>query len=243
MKCATWTFLIKLLNFATKDGDKRVARHALYLSLCAKNITQTWYAAAFEEQKSATRKSLSEDNEERICLSGDCNVLFRGRFQRIMRDAARHTGGRGNASPKKSIISPVGRAKARAWASERASVEIGAGDLFSDDRGVWARLSHVGSRGSERNVRGLHRLIISYFVWVQRTFRHAPALCSSSLCALYLLHKRLRCWLPAPSRRKRVSRAPPPAIGCAPNRTRSLVKSSRDSRKFPVPLRTPAARS
>lgn len=79
-------------------------------------------------------------------LSGDHDVLFRGRFRR---DATRR---KENASPKKSIILPVSGARTR----------IGAGDLFSDDRGVpGATFTRGLSCGSERSARGL---IISYFV-------------------------------------------------------------------------------
>lgn len=54
------------------------------------------------------------------------------------------------------------------------------GDLFSDDQGFCERRKwkHVGFLQSQPST----RLIISYFVWVQRTFRHAAA--TSSLSSL-----------------------------------------------------------
>lgn len=65
-----------------------------------------------------------------------------------------------NASPKKSIILLVFLSLSLSRA--HTSARIGAGDLFSDDRGVPSATFTRGlSRGSERSVRDL---IISYFV-------------------------------------------------------------------------------
>lgn len=64
-------------------------------------------------------------------LSGDRDVLFRGRFR-----APRERSDAEGTSPLKSQLFCQSRAR------------IDAGDLFSDDRGVRAQLSHVGSRGS-----------------------------------------------------------------------------------------------
>jgi len=119
-------------------------------AICTKNIIEIWYAVLFEKQKSATRKSFGKDNEGHgFSLCRETAVLFQGHF-RERRDATRRDAKR--TPPLKSQLFCLPRARAR----------IGAGDLFSDDRGVpGATFTRGLSRGCERSVRGL---IISYFV-------------------------------------------------------------------------------
>jgi len=179
---------------------------------------------SLRSKKSATRKSLGKDNSLSRFVRrprfyfGD---IFRRR-DATWRDATRC---RENASPKKSIILLVSRARARARA------QIGAGDLFSDDRGVpGATFTRGLSYGRERR---------SNYILLCLSTTHLSTRTRCSFSSSFSLSSSFLLLLPFPwaalplAPPRRVLQAPPTTIGRAPNRTRSLVKSSRDLRKFP----------
>lgn len=108
-----YTFLIKLLNFYDKriiiiHISQQTSVAMISFITCTKNITQISYAVLFEEQKSATRKSLGKDNSlSRFVERPRCSIS--GTF-------SEETRRRENASPKKSIILLVSLPRARARA-------------------------------------------------------------------------------------------------------------------------------
>lgn len=152
------------------------------------------------------------------------NVLFRRRFQE-RRDATRR---REDASPKKSIILLVSQARAGESARE---IFLAMTEVYQ------ARLSHVGSPAGASAVCARSNYILLCLSTTHLSTRTRCSFSSPSFSPFLLLLPFSRAALPlaraAPPRR--VLQAPPATIGRAPNRTRSLVKSSRDLRKFPVP--------
>lgn len=143
---------------------------------------------SLRSKKSATRKSLRKDNSlSRFVRRPRCSIsgTFSGETRRDMtrRDAER---------------TPLLKCQLFCWLCARARVHKLAREIFLAMTEVYqAQLSHVGSPSG-----GSAGLIISYFVWVQRTFRHAPAVPSplpfhspprSFFC--YLFHEQLCRWL------------------------------------------------
>lgn len=156
--------------------------------------------------KSGTLFSLRNKNRRRenhsgrttcfLVLSGDHDVLFRGRFQE-RRDATRR---RENASPKKSIILLVSQACARARESAR--------EIFLAMTEVYqARLSHVGSPAGASAVCARSNYILLCLSTTHLSTRTRCSFSSSSFSPFLLLLPFSRAALPL-ARGSSASRSP-----------------------------------
>lgn len=123
-----YIFLIKLLNSTAKDYRNECQSAGEHCHILHNMWQRTLHKSDMLfslRNKNQRRENHSGRTTRFLALSEDRDVLFRGHFQE-----------RRDATWRDAERTPPLKSQLFCWSLVRARTQIGAGDLFSDDRGV-----------------------------------------------------------------------------------------------------------